>query len=38
VRSSRRLIDAAAAVVILQSALDRERATGEPAGDLVDVP
>lgn len=37
VRSSRGWIDAAAAVVILQAALDSERATGEPAGDLVVV-
>jgi putative Holliday junction resolvase len=35
VRSSRRRIDAAAAVVILQAALDRERATGSPPGELV---
>jgi putative Holliday junction resolvase len=38
VRSSRKVIDAAAAVVILQSALDSERTSGEPAGDLVPVP
>jgi putative Holliday junction resolvase len=37
VRSSRSRIDSAAAVVILQSALDQERATGEPAGDLVEA-
>jgi putative Holliday junction resolvase len=36
VRSSRARIDAAAAVVILQAALDQERATGEPAGELVE--
>jgi len=35
VKSSRARIDAAAAVVILQSAIDSERATGEPAGELV---
>lgn len=35
VRSSRSRIDAAAAVVVLQSALDSERATSEPAGELV---
>jgi len=38
VRSSRKVIDAAAAVVILQAALDGERASGEPAGDLVALP
>lgn len=38
IRSSRPLIDAAAAVVILQSALDSERSTGSPAGELVVVP
>jgi len=37
VRSSRSRIDAAAAVVILQSALDTERTTGEAVGQLVDV-
>ena len=37
VKSSRGRIDAAAAVVILQSALDTERATGEPAGELVSL-
>ena len=36
-RSSRATIDAAAAVVLLDAALDRERATGEPAGDPVMV-
>ena len=35
VRSSRKDIDAAAATVVLQSALDSERNTGEPAGVLV---
>lgn len=34
-RSARRSIDAAAAAVILQSALDVERATGRPPGELV---
>ncbi len=34
-RSSRATVDAAAAVVLLDAALDRERATGEPAGDHV---
>ncbi|MBV9098263.1 MAG: Holliday junction resolvase RuvX [Frankiaceae bacterium] len=34
-RASRDSIDAAAAVVLLDAALDRERATGEPAGDPV---
>ena len=38
VKSSRSRIDAAAAVVILQAALDQERATGEPAGALVETP
>jgi putative Holliday junction resolvase len=36
VRSSRDVIDAAAAVVILQSALDSERAVGRPPGEVVD--
>jgi putative Holliday junction resolvase len=34
-RSSRESIDAAAAVVLLEAALDQERTTGEPAGDEV---
>jgi putative Holliday junction resolvase len=34
-RTARESIDAAAAVVLLEAALDRERATGEPAGDAV---
>lgn len=34
-RSSRASIDAAAAVVLLEAALDQERTTGEPAGDEV---
>ena len=37
VKSSRGRIDAAAAVVILQAALDAERATGEPTGELVSL-
>jgi putative Holliday junction resolvase len=35
VKSSRSRIDAAAAVVILQSALDAERVSGRPTGELV---
>lgn len=35
VRSSRSQIDAAAAVVVLQGALDAERNLGEPTGELV---
>jgi len=35
-RSSRGMIDAAAAVVLLDAALDRERHTGIPAGEQVD--
>ena len=38
VKSSRKVIDAAAAVVILQAALDSERASDEPAGEPVAVP
>lgn len=34
-RSARSSVDAAAAAVILQSALDTERATGQPPGELV---
>jgi putative Holliday junction resolvase len=34
-RSSRQLIDAAAAVVLLEAALDHERNTGAPAGEQV---
>lgn len=34
-KKSRSRIDAAAAAVILQSALDSERATGKPPGELV---
>jgi putative Holliday junction resolvase len=37
VRSSRSRIDAVAAAVILQAALDGERAAGEPVGELVVV-
>jgi putative holliday junction resolvase len=37
VKSSRARIDAAAAAVILQAALDGERAVGEPAGEIVVV-
>jgi putative holliday junction resolvase len=37
VKSSRARIDAAAAAVILQAALDGERAIGEPAGEIVVV-
>ena len=37
VKSSRARIDAAAAAVILQSALDAERSSGEPVGELVVV-
>lgn len=35
-RRARRSIDQAAAVIMLQQALDMERATGEPPGMLVD--
>ena len=34
-RARRRVVDAAAAAVLLQAALDAERATGCPAGQLV---
>jgi putative Holliday junction resolvase len=34
-RAARGRIDAAAAVVLLESALDQERRTGEPSGELV---
>ncbi len=34
-RARRRVVDAAAAAVLLQSALDAERATGHPPGELV---
>jgi putative holliday junction resolvase len=36
-RRHRPVVDQEAAVVILQSALDTERATGSPAGELVEV-
>lgn len=36
-RSGRAVIDQAAAVIILQGALDEERATGVPPGRVVDV-
>ena len=36
-RQARRVVDSRAAVVILQSALDAERSTGEPAGVTVEV-
>jgi len=36
-RARRASVDKAAAAVVLQSALDSERATGQPAGQLVDV-
>ena len=35
IKQSRSVIDAAAAVVLLESALDRERNTGAPAGEQV---
>ncbi len=34
-RAQRPVVDAAAAAVLLQSALDRERTSGRPAGELV---
>jgi putative Holliday junction resolvase len=36
-RARRTSVDKAAAAVVLQSALDSERATGQPAGQLVDA-
>jgi putative Holliday junction resolvase len=36
-RKGRRVVDQVAAVVILQLALDAERAAGRPPGDLVDT-
>lgn len=36
-RARRTLVDKAAAAVVLQGALDSERATGQPAGQLVDA-
>ena len=35
VRSSRGVVDQAAAVVIVQHALDTERTTGQPPGEVV---
>jgi putative Holliday junction resolvase len=37
-KKRRAVVDQAAAVVILQNALDTERATGRPPGEGVDVP
>ena len=37
-RARRQVVDAAAAAVLLQAALDGERATGRPAGQLVPGP
>ena len=37
-RARRQAVDAAAAAVLLQAALDAERATGRPPGQLVPVP
>jgi len=37
-RSGRAVIDQAAAVIIVQHALDSERATGTPPGTLLDIP
>ena len=37
-KQSRTTIDAAAAVVVLETALETERLTGEPAGELVRLP
>ena len=34
-RARRSVVDAAAATVLLQAALDTERATGRPPGELV---
>jgi putative holliday junction resolvase len=34
-RARRQTVDKAAAAVLLQGALDAERSTGEPAGELV---
>jgi putative holliday junction resolvase len=35
-RKRREIVDAVAAVVILQSAVDQEKQTGEPAGELLE--
>jgi putative Holliday junction resolvase len=37
-KARRHIVDAAAAAVLLQAALDSERATGSPPGELVAVP
>ena len=37
IRARRSVVDAAAAAVLLQAALDAERATGLPPGQLVDA-
>jgi putative Holliday junction resolvase len=37
-RKGRAVVDQAAAAVILQAALDAERAAGEPPGELVESP
>lgn len=37
-RESRSLIDSASAVVVLQSALEAERGTGQPPGELLSPP
>jgi putative Holliday junction resolvase len=37
-RARRQIVDQAAAAVLLQAALDAERATGRPPGELVVVP
>ncbi len=37
-RSSRKLVDQVAAVVLLQQAIDVEKSTGNPAGVLLDPP
>jgi putative Holliday junction resolvase len=36
-RSGRAVIDQAAATVLLQAAIDQERATGQPSGELVQL-
>ncbi|MFV0426876.1 MAG: Holliday junction resolvase RuvX [Beutenbergiaceae bacterium] len=36
-RARRKIVDQVAAVVILQTALDAERGTGRPAGDLIEI-
>ncbi len=37
-RARRQIVDQAAAAVLLQAALDAERATGQPPGELVVIP